>query len=108
MACHGMMSCVRSFLLLSGIPCLVKLERTAMIPIRLMYPAAPIQAFTLAMVVDTLSSATSLQCDDDLDEAPSGCEGKPEMHGELKKAGRSIGETQIIWSAQKTCWSTST
>ncbi len=91
MAHRGVMSCVVSLLLLSGIPFLAKVERTATIAIRLMYPAVAFLAFTSATVVNALTSAASLQCDDDFDDVPSGREGKPETHAELKK-GRALGK----------------
>lgn len=91
MARRGVMSCVASLLLLSCIPYLAKVERTATTAIRLMYPAAAFLAFTSATVVNALTSAASLQCDDDVDEPRSGNEAKSTTHAELKK-GRALGK----------------
>jgi len=89
---RGVISCVVSLSLLS---CTyrAKVVRTATIAIRLMYPATAFLAFTSATVVNALTSAASLQCNDDLNEVVlSGREGKLEMHAELKK-GRASGKS---------------
>ncbi|KAF8339027.1 MFS DHA1 sub-family [Cantharellus anzutake] len=85
MARRGVMSCIISLIILSRIPNLAKEPRTIPKAIRLLYLSAAFFAFTSATVVNALTSAASLQCDDGLEE-----DSIP-THPELRK-GRALGK----------------